>query len=323
MKISEKGWDRWSDNTSVLLLSISKDKRLFRDQRLVAQREVSHNLALMTQSLVLCSQVLGELYNSRFTHLASLQLAIDQGQTHKRPSTNAHLGQYFELTEAQETDEEAVRRMKWLEKRLPFAAGHRDALETTMKKASSNAANSRKAATLDESVLGWSLVSSSCYQWLDTESKTRKRKHETLAMAAIFEHILTQKYRPKLLARSSVAHLRSSLTEILMSHSKNGEWAFIDGLMPDLSKVPEAKEIPVAPVSKPPPVDKDTQAIMKIIEVTEQSIAASSDGSQGGAIDGHVSDALYCLVLVSVSFCSGKGGYLKCFLLGTLHECRS
>jgi hypothetical protein len=46
MKIAEKGWDRWSDNTSVLMLSIAKDKTLLRDQRMAAQRQVCGELTL-------------------------------------------------------------------------------------------------------------------------------------------------------------------------------------------------------------------------------------------------------------------------------------
>jgi hypothetical protein len=220
-------------------------------------------------------------------------------QPHARPSTNSLLKQHFELTDAQEAKPDAVQRLDWLERSLPSAVTHRDALEATMKKAASNAGNPRKAAVLDESVLGWSLVASSCYQWMDTDIRTRKRKHEVVAMAAIFELALTRKYRPKLLARSSIAHLRLSLTKILKSHSKTGDWEFSDGFAPDWSKVPDGTETVPAAVDKVPPVDKSHMGFIKIIQAVETSPMASANDSPDGRIDGHVSEALYQLVLVS------------------------
>jgi hypothetical protein len=216
---------------------------------------------------------------------------------------------------------EAVERFDWLEKHLPSAVTHKDTLEATMKKAASNAKNPRKAAVLNETALGWPLVSSSCYPWVDVDSKNRSRKYEVVAMAAIFEHTLTARYRPKLLSRSSVAHLRLSMAQVLQSHSKHGRWDFPDGLVTNWSQVPATEDTSLAAVGDAEPLDKNTAAIVKIINVVENSIAATSDGTQLGVLDGHVADALYQLVLVGF-YLFTRGRQLKHVLAGIVHECR-
>jgi hypothetical protein len=299
MTVSEKGWNRWSDSTSVLLLSILQDKRLRRDERVGAQRQVCQTQTPPLLRL-LSRQILEELFASRFSYLASLQQFLAETHQHPRVSRTAHLKQYFELSELEGVNADAIERFNWMERLLPSAVTHKDALEATMKKAASNHRNPRKAAMLDETVLGWPIISSSSYPWLGVETKTRKRKYEIVAMAAIFEHILMQKYRPKLLKRTSIAHLRSSMAKTLQSHSKDGTWDFIDGLTADLSLISECEDMSSWVIEKPAPVDKNTAAIMKIIDMVQKSPVATSEGPNS-MLDGHVSDALYHMVLVSPS----------------------
>jgi hypothetical protein len=321
MTASDKGWNRWSDNTSVLLLSIIKDQKLRRDERVGAQRQVCPTQTLLTLVL-LPQQILERLYNSRFTDLASLQTFLNQTHRHPRVSRSGDLKHYFELsdTESEGSNADALVRFQWMDNRLPSAVTHRDELESTMKKAASNARNSRHAAGLNQNALGWAIVSSSCYPWLGIDAKTRKRKYEVLAMAAIFEHVLMNKYQPKLLNSTSIAHLRLSMAEVMRSHSKDGMWEFVDGLTSDKGFVPEGQDTSSQVVEKPALSDKKSASIKKIIDAVQNSPAATSDGPNT-VLDGHVSDALYYMVIVSLPLFPRRQ-HLKWFIIGIVHEHR-